>query len=193
MLARGGRTYLRSVYFTFRLAILVFLVGSTALAQELLPSPPEDHSLIYVLDQQNKLTALPFEQAESPIHPDEVAKSTKSSYLELKGEHAATVLAATSRIFVFVTDRGGAHTPMIVWLTLHRGARRVTITTQRGLSAFAISSDQIVKPAVRGLTKNGDEVFMELRPRVSLMPGEYAIIGGDLNRVATFRVTAAAV
>jgi len=33
---------------------------------------------------------------------------------------------------------------------------------------------------------------MELRPRVSLMPGEYAIIGNDLTRVATFRVIAAA-
>jgi hypothetical protein len=182
---------LRSIYFKVLIVMVVFPVGSAALAQELLPSPPADHSLIYVLDQQNNLTALPFEQAESPIHPNDVAKSTKSSYLELKGEHAATVLAPTQRIFVFVTDRGGAHTPMIVWLTPHHGARRVTVTTQRGLAGFAISSDQIVKPAVRGLTKNGDEVFMELRPRVSLMPGEYAIIGGDLSRVATFRVTVA--
>ncbi len=184
---------MRSTYFKIQLGIFVFLAGSAVLAQELLPAPPDDHSLIYVLDQQNKLTALPFEPAESPIHPNDIAKSTKSSYVELKGEHAATVLTATSRIFVFVTDRGGAHTPMIVWLTPHRGARRVTITTQRGLAGFAISSDQIVKPTVRGLAKNGDEVFMELRPRVSLMPGEYAIIGGGLNRVATFRVTAAAV
>ena len=183
---------MRSIYFKIQLVIVVFLVGSAALAQELLPSPPDDHSLIYVLNQQNKLTPLPFEQAESPINPNDVAKSTKSSYIELRGEHAATVLAPTQRTFVFVTDRGGAHTPMIVWLTPHRGARRVTVTTQRGLAGFAISSDQIVKPAVRGLSKNGDEVFMELRPRVSLMPGEYAIIVSDLNRVATFRVTAAA-
>lgn len=182
---------MRLIYFKILLVIVGFVVGSVVLAQELLPSPPPDHSLIYVLDQQNKLTALPFEQAHSPIHPNDVAKSTKSSYLELKGEHAAAVLAPTQRIFVFVTDRGGAHTPMIVWLTPHHGARRVTVTTQRGLAGFAISSDQIVKPAVRGLTKNGDEVFMELRPRVSLMPGEYAIIGGDLSRVATFRVSVA--
>jgi hypothetical protein len=33
---------------------------------------------------------------------------------------------------------------------------------------------------------------MEVRPRVSLIPGEYAIIGDDLARIATFRVTAAA-
>ena len=160
-------------------------------AQEFLPSPPPDHSLIYVLDPQDQLTPLPFEQAESPLHPNEIVKNTKTSYVELKGEHAATVLSPTQRIFVYVTDRGGAHTPMIVWLTPHHGARRVMVTTERGLAGFAISSDQIVKPAVRGLNKNGDEVFMELRPRVSLMPGEYAIIGSDLSRVATFRVTAA--
>jgi hypothetical protein len=29
---------------------------------------------------------------------------------------------------------------------------------------------------------------MEIRPRASLMPGEYAIIGDDLARIATFRV-----
>jgi len=183
---------LRSIYFEIRLIVVIFLAGSAAFAQELLPSPPDDHALIYVLDQRNELKPLPFEQAESPINPNEVAKSTKSSYIELRGEHAATVLAPTQRIFVFVTDRGGAHTPMIVWLTPHRAARRVNITTQRGLTGFAISSDQIVKPAVRGLSKNGEEVFMELRPRVSLMPGEYAIIGSDLKRVATFRVTAGA-
>jgi len=39
------------------------------------------------------------------------------------------------------------------------------------------------------LASLGDEqVFMELRPRGSLMPGEYAIIGDDLARIATFRV-----
>jgi len=49
-----------------------------------------------------------------------------------------------------------------------------------------------VRPIPRGLSKNGEEVFMELRPRTSLMPGEYAIIGNDLSRVATFRVVSAA-
>jgi hypothetical protein len=29
---------------------------------------------------------------------------------------------------------------------------------------------------------------MEIRPRTSLVPGEYAIIGDDLTRIATFRV-----
>jgi hypothetical protein len=33
---------------------------------------------------------------------------------------------------------------------------------------------------------------MELRPRTSLMPGEYAIIGEDLDRVVSFRVAGTA-
>ena len=35
--------------------------------QEFLPSPPADHSLIYTLDEQNKLVALPFEIASTPL------------------------------------------------------------------------------------------------------------------------------
>jgi hypothetical protein len=68
----------------------------------------------------------------------------------------------------------------------------VTAIAERGVAGFAIPSAEIVRPIPRGLAKNGDEVFMELRPRVSLMPGEYAIIGNDLTRVATFRVVSAA-
>jgi hypothetical protein len=91
-------------------------------------------------------------------------------------------------MFVFTMERPGLHPPFIVLLTLKRGNRRATAIVQRGLTGFAISSDQIVRPSVLGLWKSGDEVFMQLRPRVSLAPGEYAIIGADLTRVATFRV-----
>ncbi len=158
---------------------------------ETFPAPPSDHSLIYVLDQQGKLVALPFESATTPLRTDQVAKSTTTSFIQLKGEHAATVLPATARIYLFTIDRGGAHPPLLVWLTPHRGSRRVTAIAERGLAGFAIASSEIVRPIPRGLTKNGDEVFMELRPRTSLMPGEYAIIGNDLTRVATFRVVSA--
>ena len=160
--------------------------------QETAPSPPPDHSLIYALDQQGKLIALPFESATTPLPTDQVAKSTRTSFIELKGEQAATVLPATTRIYLFTIDRGGAHPPLLVWLTARRGSRRVTAIAERGLAGFAISSAEIVRPIPQGLTKNGDEVFMELRPRISLMPGEYAIIGNDLTRVATFRVGSAA-
>ena len=158
-------------------------------AQDFLPSPPVDHSLIYFLDEQNKLVPLPFQPGQTSLHPEQAARSTKISFIELKGEHAATIFkTATPRLFLFTYQRTGTHPPFLVWLTPHHGARRVTAITQRGLSGFAISSEEIIKPSIRVLAKDGDQVFMEVRPRVSLMAGEYAIIGDDLARIATFRV-----
>ena len=171
------------------LAVIGAIAIRTAAAQEFLPAPPSDRSLIYTLDEQNKLVPLPFEQGRTPLRPDAIAKSTRVSYIELKGEHAVTVFtSAQPRVFLFTFQRPGAHPPFLVWLTPHKGARRVTAIAQRGLSGFAISSEEIIKPTVRGLVKDGDLVFMEVRPRASLMPGEYAIIGDDLARIATFRV-----
>ena len=158
-------------------------------AQEFLPSAPPDRSLIYTLDDQNKLVPLPFEQGQTPLRPEKTAKDTRVSYIELKGGHAATVFkTATPRVFLFTYQRPGVHPPFLVWLTPHKGSRRVTAIAQRGMTGFAISSEEIIKPTVRGLVKEGDLVFMEVRPRTSLMPGEYAIIGDDLARIATFRV-----
>ena len=170
---------------------LCVFVLSTGAAQEFLPSPPSDRALVYILDAQNKLVALPFEKGQTPLHPEKVAGSTKISYVELKGEHSATVITNTTlRWFLFTYERPGAHPPFLVWLTPRHGARRVTAIAQRGTTGFAISSEEIVKPSIRVLAKDGDQVFMEFRPRNSLMPGEYAIIGDDLTRIATFRVTA---
>ena len=169
-------------------AIFLLSLSQPSFAQEFLPAPPADHGLIYVLDQQNKLMSLPFEKAETPLHPEEIARSTRTSYIKLKGEHSATVLPSNTRIFLFTIDHGGAHPPFLVWLTPRKDARRVTAIAQKGMKGFAISSEEIVKPSARGLAKNGEEVFMELRPRASLIPGEYAIIGEDLTRVVSFRI-----
>lgn len=157
-------------------------------AQEFLPAPPSDKTLIYTLDGQNNLVALPFESGRTPLKITEKAKSSKTSYLEISGEKATTTLPAMPRIFLFTSQRQGTHPPFIVWMDSRRGARRATAVTQAGMSGFAIDSAEIVKPTVRVLTKSGDEVFMEIRPRTSLVPGEYAIIGDDLTRIATFRV-----
>jgi len=166
-----------------------FAITRSGSAQEFLPSAPPDRSLIYTLDEQNKLVPLPFEQGQTPLRPETAAKNTKVSYIELKGEHAATVFkTAMPRVFLFTYQRPGVHPPFLVWLTPHKGARRVTAIVQQGMAGFAISSEEIIKPTVRGLVKDGDLVFMEVRPRTSLVPGEYAIIGDDLARIATFRV-----
>jgi hypothetical protein len=171
--------------------ILVFMAATPSfdvLAQEFLPAPPADRTQIYILDSGNQLVPLPFEAARTPL--DAVAKHTKTSYVELKGEHAVTTLSSTPRLFLFTAQGTGKHPPFIVWLTPKRGARRATAVAQAGLAGFAISSEEIVKPSVRVLASFNNEVFMELRPRTSLVPGEYAIIGDDLTRVATFRVVA---
>jgi hypothetical protein len=166
----------------------VFSIQSQT-AQEFLPAEPAERSLIYTLDEQNSLVPLPFEPGLTPLKPASIAKNTRVSYIELKGEHATTVLrSAQPRVFLFTWQRPGVHPPFLVWLTPRKGARRVTVIAQKGLSGFAVSSEEIIKPTIRVLVKEGDLVFMEVRPRTSLMPGEYAIIGDDLARIATFRV-----
>src|SRR5260370_470688 len=71
------------------LGVIVVLLARASAAQEFLPSPPPDRALVYVLDEQNRLVALPFEKGQTPLHPEKIAGSTKISYVELKGEHSA--------------------------------------------------------------------------------------------------------
>jgi hypothetical protein len=176
----------------FLLGSIALCVASAALGQDFLPAPPSDRALIYTLDEANRLTPLPFEIGQTPLKTEGIAKNTKVSYVELKGEHATMTLNSTPRIFLFTSQRQLTHPPFIVWLTPRHGARRATAVAQRGMTGFAIESSQIAKPIVRVLNSFGDEVFMELRPRTSLEAGEYAIIGEDLKRIATFRVTTVA-
>ena len=175
------------------IASVLLVLGISVGSQDFLPSAPLDRTLIYTLDERNALTPLAFETARTPLKVTEKAKSTKTIYLEIAGEHSSRTLSTTPRIFLFTAERQGAHPPFIVWLTPKRGARRATAITQSGLTGFAIESGQIVKPTIRVLEKFGEEVFMELRPRTSLVPGEYAIIGDNLTRIATFRVSTEAI
>ena len=86
--------------------------------------------------------------------------------------------------------RPRADSQVLAWFAAQGSKARflVTAITQAGLAGLAISSDEIVKPTIRVIATVGDKAFMELRPRTSLVPGEYAIIGDDLARIATFRV-----
>ena len=170
--------------------LLLLRIGpfQDTVGQEFLPSPPADQTQIYILDEQNNLVPLPVEEGRSPLNLNKIARSSKTSYVELKGEHASVTLGSTPRLFLFTPNRQGSHPPFVVWLTAGHGVRRVTAISQAGLAGLAISSDEIVKPRIRVLATVGDKAFMELRPRTSLVSGEYAIIGDDLARIATFRV-----
>lgn len=160
--------------------------------QENFPAPPADAALVYFADNSNALMALPFEEATTPLSMERAAGSDKRSSLELKGEMAATALKTNApRFYLFVPDAPGAHPPFIVSLTLRRGARRVTALAQKGFKGFAIDSAFIIKPHYRVLGSRDGLLYMEIRPREMLLPGEYAIIGTDLRRVATFRIAPA--
>jgi hypothetical protein len=169
--------------------LLCLSAAGSSLAQETFPPPPADRTLVYLADERGAVAALPFEMGTMPIRTDEAAKSDKISYVELKGASAATLVKTDEpRLYVFVPDRADAHPPFLVRLTARRGARRVTAITQKGLRGYAIASEEIVKPRYRVLGREGGQVYMEIRPREALLPGEYAIVGTDLQRIATFRV-----
>lgn len=166
------------------------LVLAQAAAQEILPEPPADRALIYFADGQGgALAPLAFEQGSTPLRLEEVAKGDKRSHVELKGEHAQTVVTGLEpRFYLFLPDEANAKPPFLVRLTAKRGARRVTAMAQKGYKGFAIDSEEIVKPHYRVIKREGGTQFVEFRPRDPLFDGEYAIIGTDLQRVATFRV-----
>lgn len=165
--------------------------GAQWFMQESFPAPPADRGQVYALGEGNSLVALPFETGTTPLSIQKSATSDKRSYIELKGESAATVLRTDEpRLYLFVPDVGDAHPPFLVRLAPKRGARRVTAMAQRGFKGFAIYSEEIVKPHYRVLGRDAGMLYMEIRPREPLLPGEYAVIGTDLGRIATFRIGA---
>jgi hypothetical protein len=164
--------------------------ASTHLQNEY-PQPPADRALIYLADNKNALSALPFEAATTPLRAGEVARSDKRSYLELQGEHAATVINnPLPHFYLFVRDAQGVRPPFIVRLTEKKKARRVDALTQKGMSGFAVPSEEIIRPRLLVLKREDGMLFMQVSPREPLSPGEYAFVGADTARIATFRVAA---
>ncbi len=178
--------------------VMLMLASALVLAQavaqqETLPTPPADRALIYFADEHgNNLAPLAFEEGMTPLRVEQVAKGDKRSYVELKGGHAATVITGLEpRFYLFLPDSADAKPPFLVRLTEKGGTRRVSAMAQKGYKGFAIDSEEIVKPHYRVLVREGGTQFVEFRPRQPLLYGEYAIIGTDLRRVATFRIMAA--
>jgi hypothetical protein len=167
------------------------VAGSFALVQESLPAPPADRALVYWRSEKGggALTPLSMETGTTPLRPDAVAKGDKMSRLELKGEHAPSVVGTYEpHFFLFVQEGAGMRPPLLVHLTGKRGARQVSVMTERGQRGFAIASAEIVKPHYRVLARDGGMIYMEVWGREPLQLGEYAFIGSDLARIATFSV-----
>ena len=171
----------------------VIALQSATTAQESFPAPPAERGSIYIVKEKNELVPLPFETGTTPLRVNDVASSNKTSYVELKGERAATVITNDApRFYLFVPDQPNVHPPLLVRLTTRRGARRVRAMAQEGLRGFGIAAEEIIKPHYRALGRPGDGMlYMEVRAREPLLPGEYAIVGTDLARIATFRVATA--
>ena len=183
--------YLLCVLCGFTFALCAFKVFPHIQTQETFPAPPADRTLIYFADEANKLTPLPFEVGETPLRVDELARSDKRSYVEIKGESASTVVTGDApRFYLFVPDEKNVHTPFLVRLEKKRNGRRVTAMRQRGQRGFAIDSEEIIMPHYRVLARDGGMLYMEFRARQPLVPGEYAFVGADLQRIATFRIGA---
>src|SRR5437660_11613135 len=162
---------------------------SSSFAQETFPAPPADRTLIYLADGKNALTPLAFETGATPLRLEAVATSDKVSYVELKGERAATIITTDEpRFYLFLPDKADAKPPFLVRLSEKKGARRVSAMAQKGYKGFAIPAEEIVKPHYRILGRDGGMQFMEIRMREPLAVGEYAIIGTDLQHIATFRL-----
>jgi hypothetical protein len=163
-------------------------VGKTR-GQESVPAMPTDQDLIYVVDDRGELAKIPFETAKTPLNATAVAKNNKNSFVELPGERSTTSLKTVDpHIYLFVSEGPNVHPPFLVQLTVKRGARRVTAIAERGRPGYAIASEEIVKPHYRVMANAQGRLFMEIHPRDPLVPGEYAIMGSDLSRVATFSV-----
>lgn len=165
--------------------------SSTRSGQETFPQPPTDQTLIYFSESKDNLVALPFEVGETKLRLDKVSKSDKVGSVDLKGAHALTLITNDSqRFFLFTEDRPNVHPPLLVRLNEKGAIRRVTAMTQAGLPGLVVESTEIIKPHYRVLAHVNGMLYIELRPRLPLWPGEYAFIGSDVRRLATFRVTA---
>jgi hypothetical protein len=188
--------------FTFALCLMLGLstlmgekrahaLDESAHLQSDYPQPPADRSLIYLADEMNALAALPFEAATTKLRIREVAGSDKSGYLELQGEHAATsIRSGAPRFYLFVKDVQGVRPPFIVRLREKQKRRRVAALMQKGMSGFAVPSEEIIRPRLLVLKREDGMLFMQVSPRDPLAPGEYAFVGADPSRIATFRIVA---
>ena len=182
-------------------SILCLCICSVLLAaphQNAFPDPPNDLTKIYYLGDKNDPVALPFESGVTPVNVFQQAIADKVTRVRLIKPKAETVLTADNlRFFVFVADRMDPPPHQLVRLTSSKSARSLKISLIKGRKGYAPFETDNVRLERRILerlqveTSKGRYIFvnyMQIRPRTTLPPGEYAIIGDSLSDMATFRI-----
>jgi hypothetical protein len=170
---------------------LCLAAGFVRGAQEKIPQPPADTTQIYVSSASGEPAVLPVESGSSSLKVGEVAGRDRKGFIELDGGSSGYLVDRSNpRIYLFVPRGPNVHPAFLVRLEVKGGKRRLPIQMQKGLAGFAVPTEQIVIPHYRVLSAVGELNFMEVTPRFPLVPGEYAVVGEDLKRIATFRVVA---
>ena len=179
-------------------AVLPVLFALPAIAQQSFPDPPADLTKIYVLNDANDLSELPFEPGMTTVNVFQPAVEDKVTRVRVAGPTAATVLRNTGlRFFVFVAYRMDPPPHQLVRLTAGKSERSLKISVVRGRKGYAPFDEDNIRLQRRILKRlsvpagGGRMIFvnyMELRPTQPLPPGQYAIIGDSLADVAIFRV-----
>lgn len=166
-------------------------MGAAGGEQETIPVAPSDHTLIYTAAPTGELTPLSYEAATTKLQPDVMAKNSKRDALVFTGGKSATTLSsATPRFYLFVpANAQQMHPPLIVRLNAKNNARRVAALMEKNSRGIVIPSEEIIKPRYRVLGKAGEMLYLEVRPDAPLASTEYAFIGANLQRVATFRIS----
>ena len=170
---------------------LCLAVGFVRGAQEKLPQPPADTTQVYISSTAGEPVVLPVEGGNSSLKVADVAGRDRNGFIELDGTSSALVVDRSDpHVYLFVPRGSNVHPAFLVRLEVKGGKRRLPIQVQKGLSGFAVPTGHIVIPHYRVLSAVGELNFMEITPRFPLVAGEYAVVGEDLKRIATFRVVA---
>lgn len=161
------------------------------------PDPPNDVTRIYYL-KNNQLVAMPFEEGMTTVNVFVPAVADKVTQVRVKGTSAETVLTNDDlRFYAFVADRMEPPPHQLVRLTPMKSNRQLKISVVKGRDGYAPFDKDTIGLEHRLLerlrvTAGPNRIlfinYMELRPKIVLTPGEYAIIGDSLADMATFRI-----
>jgi hypothetical protein len=182
----------------FLIAIILGLeIFVPSRAQNRFPEPPNDLTRIYYLNN-NQLVTLPFEEGVTPLNVFVPATADKVTQVRVKGPGAETVLTNDGlRFYVFVADRMEPPPHQLVRLTPTKSNRQLKISVVKGRDGYAPFDSDTIGLEHRLLERLRVSAgpnrilfvnYMELRPKIVLTPGEYAIIGDSLADMATFRI-----